>query len=308
MRLLDGKPFLELNREHTYGYFTFLELPERHVLLYRQTGNEHRGMGLEQTHYLEADDRSNFDPEKSRQLFENRQKMFDMSISHNFTVLEHNGQFIGCGGSRYKMKVPEGDSASSIETSLTAIESGTPDHISLSQGLYFLRTNEITSWQKPFHLLRQHLKTPIKHSVFDGSINLLWSDPLQLFLLYVRHNPSKGKRSLQCYRSRDLISWTRSRVVRMSLYQEGVYCSSIWLEGERYIGSFLVYTSINEKGYPTDFHLVLGSSPDGLHFTVDPDFRLEGQWAPVIGRWGKRVLVYHSDHRRIDSFEIELGF
>lgn len=270
-------------------YPTIIELNNKYYLIYRTYVEHDKStsltIDLEITKIITSDKYDYFDLNNS-ELFMDNLKGKSASVNHNFALFKFNNKLIGVGGVRHYQYINKDDALFQNCTNRIPTYVG----ISLTTGE---KLSDIKSNKRFKPIIRKHLPTPFKISVFDSNISMIYFK--NKYMMYVRHNVDFGLRSIQIYQSDSYTKWeSKSKVIKFNQteYNNTIYNSSIFTANNVVYGIFAVYQSDNQasekdvhnfiKYHPTNYKLLIGKSHNGFDFDVVYLDGFENR-LPVIG-------------------------
>ena len=117
------------------------------------------------------------------------------TISHNFSICKINNVYIGVGG---------------VSQPSYLIGDNLAPHCHYGKyckGLYLIQSKDCETWTTPIKIIDRDWGFKNECCCFDSQPSLLFDNSSNLYYLYCRWNPSKGKRKLQVFVSDNINQW-----------------------------------------------------------------------------------------------------
>lgn len=300
-------------------YPTIIEFDSKYHLIYR-TYVEHNKTGrlsidLEITKIITSDRFDYFDINDSK-LFLNNLKGKSASVNHNFALFYINNQLLGVGGVRHYQFVDKSN----------ALYKNWSERIPLYRGISLIvgsKISDISSDRKFDLIIRKHLQTPLKISVFDSNISMIYFK--NKYMIYARHNVNYGQRSIQIYQSESYNNWdSKPKLIELDKneYNHTIYSSSIFTVDNKIYGFFSIYDLPNNpdlkigcsfiKYHPTKYELFIGKSENGINFKINHLDKYTNH-VPIIGTINHLtesnelfVYLYNMTEKSIELYKLNV--
>ena len=185
------------------------------------------------------------------------------TISHNFSICKINNVYIGVGG---------------VSQPSYLIGDNLAPHCHYGKyckGLYLIQSKDCETWTTPIKIIDRDWGFKNECCCFDSQPSLLFDNSSNLYYLYCRWNPSKGKRKLQVFVSDNINQWKNNYMEVKINKNINVYTGYMFIHNNKVFGIIRYYNNnidgANNKIIYDNNKIGLISSNDGINFTFEKD-------------------------------------